>query len=583
MAVARLKAIAGRADQTFMDTVHYIIFKCNTSVMVLLFALISTIMAILGVSYCTFVTGLSDFRPGGKHTVGLYSLAIYDDAGEGSNLLGCVSFPEDVQFDFFFRMSRAAGACMAACMTGTFLLLIRNIVWAPSRTQWNLARLGLTLATVSSVLTFALTTSDHCDDTDCRLSGIGIVTVFNTFIMAGLALIICIEPAPTHPWFVYWSEEHFIANRDTLALGELNRPEFVSSQELERSSQGSDGDLVFPNSQGSVFSQISVQDSLVSTTKKAVHSHRLFRYVLLSSFFVAWLLSILGIRNCTFILVGQEDQDSSMYMGVGLYTRAYYVGDDKVGCIAHSDANKDHFDGFFQSSRVFGAVAALLMSVIFVVGIAQLFSNMAKIELWLFVRFLLPCAFISEAAMGLVYFSEICNGTDGYQCVPGAIGFTVMANLTLMFTLCSACCVLPPPSNPLFARWRAEEEEDEFSCTQSLTPSSSSQQSKKIKSMLPPPTSKLGVLDEAEESVASEEDFEKKGQSSAASTTSSVSPSSSVSVRVEVSNGERKTITEITQPDGSRAMTTDIEDLNDVDLNGDTGGFQNDQEPYYMT
>jgi len=578
------------SNSVFLDTLNYLIFKCETSFMVLLFAFASAVMAVLGVSHCTFVTGLSDFRPGGKHTVGLYSLAVYDENG-GPDLLGCVNFPEDVNMDAYFRLSRAAGAISAACMMGSFLILIRTILWAPSRMQWTVARFGLLVATVSSVLTFAIKSSSHCQETDCKLAGMGIVTIFNAFIMAGLALILWIEPPPVRPLFVYWSEEHYIAGRDTVAIGEMNRPEFVSSQDIfdRASSQGSDagvgedgaGDLVFPNSQGSVFSQVSVQDSLVSSTQNMVHRYSSFRFALLGTFGLAWLLSVLGIRHCTFLLVGREEQHTDMYMGVGLYTRAFYVGDDNVGCIAHSDANKSHFDGYFQASRVLGAVASLLLCVAFLVGIAQLFSNLAKVELWLFVRFLLPCAFVAEALMFLVYASDLCNGNDGYECIPGAMGYTVMGNLTLLFTLCAVCCVLPPPSSPVFTRFRREEEEEEFSLASSKR--------KKIKSMLPPPNSHLDSVDEEEESsVESEADGHGNARSTQPSSLESqLSTESNVNVRVEVSNGERKTIREITQPDGSTTMTTTIEDLSEEqDLESEMNGYgsqQKESAPYYMT
>eukprot|EP00527_Entomoneis_sp_CCMP2396_P006691 CAMPEP_0198146644 /NCGR_PEP_ID=MMETSP1443-20131203/30523_1 /TAXON_ID=186043 /ORGANISM="Entomoneis sp., Strain CCMP2396" /LENGTH=525 /DNA_ID=CAMNT_0043810677 /DNA_START=75 /DNA_END=1652 /DNA_ORIENTATION=+ len=525
-------------------------------------------MSILSVSHCTFASGVSGIRPGANHTVGLYGLAVFDRK-DNENMLGCVNFPEDVEFDLYFRMSRIAGATMASCMTATFLILVRTIVFIPSRSLWNVARAGLSLALMASVLTFAVTSSDHCKKIECTLSGVGIVTVLNCFIVAGLNLIICIEPCPTSPWFVWWTEEHFIANRDTLALGDSNRPEFASSHDIERSSQGS--------AQSSALSeQFSVQDSLVTNANNRLHRFSRFRFGLLGLIFVSWILSILGIRNCTFVLIESPDSASSVHLGVGLYTRSYYVNNEMVGCIAHSEEEKDNFGALFHISRVFGAVSALLMSAVLLVGTTQLFTNLARVEVWLFVRLLLPCVLVAEALTGLIFYSDLCTGNDSIQCVPGGIGYAVMGNLILLFILSVSCCLLPTPSHPAFARWRAEEEEADFSTVS---------RSKNIKSMLPASNNRLGVLNEVDES---EEEW---GLEGLARTNSYLAGTASyltgkevkeVIIRIETSNGERKIVKEITHQDGTKTITTNIEELHDIALN-DYSDEKRDTEPYRIS
>ena len=561
MTLFRIQAVFGLFDRLAMQGINFLVFKTNTSLLILLFSFISATMSIISVSHCTFVKGAIDIRPDrSEYTVGLFSLAIFDKEHD-EDFLGCVIFPDDVEFDDYFRISRIAGTFMATCMTCTFFVLVKTIVFGPTRVLWNACRLGLVLSTAASVFTFAITSSDHCTEDNCSLTGVGMMSVINSFIMAALSLILCIEPTPSNPWYIRWTEEKFLANKDTLALGGTNRPEFVSSEEIERSSQAS--------AQTSVVSeQFSVQDSLMSIATGGLQTSAKLRFGLIGLFFLSWLLSVLGIRNCTFVMLGSEEASFATYMGVGLFSRAYYIDNEFVGCIEHSDERKEDFDPLFHVSRVFGAVAALLMSAVLLVGILQLFTNLARVETWLFVRMLLPCVLVTQGLTGLVFYSDTCNGNDATHCVPGFIGYTVMGNMVLLFVLSVFCCCLPTPANPVFSRWRPEEEdegEDKSQPGSEAVPPMTT--TKKVKSMLTTSKkSKLGVVREGHEPLEEwgmeglTRTHEIMGDSSTTSETHSVKE---VIIKVETSNGERKIIKEIIHHDGTKTLTTSIEELED--------------------
>ena len=603
---------------TLAGCFQYVMLRCNTYVTLLVFSCLTTILAILSVSHCSFVIGIDHLAQDNQpHMIGLFSWAVLDPR-DYNKILGCVAFPPHVQMDAHFRLSRVAGTIMTVNMTGTFLLLLWTILFhqrGPTSTfwLWKCIRSGMVMATVSGLFAFTILQSDHCSETDCELSNVGVATAFNVFLMASLTLIVCLEPPPHTPWLELWTDNHFIDRdqkpdslarchvKDQIQFGgptpsssnDDNSRSFqdieeewkaaaekkrVSSVAMMRSvkkesreenedddddfdvkSQSSAGSIVgffFNSTVPHAASSLPTSRTATTATEDSIrcqnvsfgdvheslvgasqHNNRLqhslaFRLCWLMSLAGAWMMSVLGVHNCTFLRWGGVE-DTSLTLELGLYTRAFYMdgkGKHGAGCIAYNsrkDAGKE-FDNVFQAARVFGAVAALLMSIVLVLTMAQCLSKLCcRLEMWLFLRSLLPFAALSQALTMLVFSSDLCSRTtfgpptalsleerdaentesNVLKCVPGAIGYTVMVNVVLILSQSLICCWLPPPSNPIFARFRdefghdenedgKEEEHEVFT----------SPNTKMIRSIKPSKTSRLGTIMDEQESVASETD-----------------------------------------------------------------------------
>ncbi|KAL7578870.1 hypothetical protein ACA910_006845 [Epithemia clementina (nom. ined.)] len=697
--------------------------RCRNSshVSTLCVAGMTTILSILTVSQCTFVkTAASshlasyssnhnnnpkdDWVP--LHQVGLFRWAVVDVQDSNHQVLGCVAFPDEQSslhfgMDGHYRLSRAAGVMTATIMTATFVLLLYIIVFQPpSPTEerrrspistvshssastatsteapsssvsnnlcwrfglWQAVRLGSATATLFTLLTFAILSSRFCQDMDCHLSSIGILTAFNVFGMATLTVLLCLEPTPPPtPWLQVWSDAHHFGGGDaegtttttTVAEAhngrqrrwsplnsvarshERNRlehggtatnssspslPNFWSSSE-NVGSEGSSSNSINKNNEeevhrwkrrigkgnplSSLFSKLSrnnnnnstttttgnedavadvpdvvddreddesdlksqcsangsivgyfkkstfdtapasafswdnwsfsssVQQALVSSADIHNRWQRsfCFRLLWLVALVAAWLTSVLGVRNCNYLQWGAVK--SHLTLGLGLYTRAFYLSPqpDMMGCIAYSASAKDNdFDHFFQAARVFGAVTALLMSVVVVACLAQCFTRIGcRMEVWLFVRSLLPFAAVSQALTHLVYSSDLCttrtpvtvphsssssssetgDEDDDVRCIPGAMGYAILFNVLLIAVLSLLCCWLPPPSNPIFIRFQKTERDEELESaarsTTTMRRSTSDCGSRKvIRSIKPRKNTPLGTILDEQESVCSE-------------------------------------------------------------------------------
>jgi hypothetical protein len=456
-----------------------------------------------------------------------------------------------------FVFGRAFATITAFSATLNFLLICFINGFKPSRTVWYVCRGLLITATLSQMFTYTAVGSSYCLAHACRLTGVGILAIFNTFLLAGLAITVYLDKPPLHPLFVMWSDEFFLANRDTLAMDEhTHYPEFLSSIDSASETQShaasmhemeaSPGkqNVTWPQSSASVYSeQPSVQESLVSTV--SIQRVKKFRFLLLFVIAYVWLVTIVGVRGCTFILVGSTGNDSLDLKGFGLFNHAVYEEDgDFRGCLAYSNTERGSFSPSFQASRVFGTISALLMTVVTLCVVIQLFCSIAKEEIWLFIRALLPISLLSQLLSFVAFNMNECSESAGNECVPGGAGIMLILNVIVVFFLSIFVCKLPPPSNPVFVKWHDQQDE-------------SRENLQGFEMALPSKLGKLGVLEELDETEnCDDDDVHSEGPET-------------ITVRIEYDRGEKKTIKEVLHPDGSKTITTTIEELEDISLGED--------------
>lgn len=515
--------------------------------------------SILGVSQCSFMTAYT--FTGAQQSLGLFSIASYDQV-DGS-VLGCIRFSNELELDTMFIFGRFFASLTAFCATLSFLLICFINGFKPSRTLWYVCRGLLIMSTLSQMFTYTTVGSSYCVAHGCRLTGVGILAIFNTFLLAGLAITVYLDKPPLHPLFVMWSDEFFLSNRDTLAMDEHTRvPEFSSSIDSSSETRSHASSMhemeaspgkqkvAWPQSSVSVYSeQPSLQETLVSTG--SVQRVTKFRFFLVFAITYVWLVSIVGVRRCTFILLGPIGSDRLYFRGVGLYTHAVYEEDgDLRGCLAYSDTERGNFSASFQAGRVFGAVSALLMTVVTLCVVIQLFCSIAKEEIWLFIRALLPFSLVSQLLAFVAFNMNECSESEGNECVPGGAGIMVILNVIIIAFLSVFACKLPPPSNPVFVKWQERQDE-------------SRENLQGFEMALPTKLGKLGVLEELDETENCSDDGVDLHE---VNMHSEGTGPETITVRIEYDRGEKKTIKEVLHPDGSKTITTTIEEMDDISL-----------------
>lgn len=269
----------------------------------------------------------------------------------------------------------------------------------------------------------------------------------------------------------------------------------------------------------------------------------------------------------------------SSFTGIGLFKRSVYNSGKYLGCIEYPDKTKRDFDPVFLTSRVFAAVAAMLMTVVVILNVVQLFFNCAKEEIWIVIRLLLPCATLFQVLVFLVYKTETCSYDDLIACVPGQLGIWVILNVVLMVILSILVLLMPPPPHPLFARFRATDETHKNDSAQISSIASITRERNSILDSSSLKMVKDGQRNQPEVFYpGDDEDGNTAFESHEGDHDHNSSPperiirinpvpppqpAELITVAVEYNGNEKKIIKTLTHPDGSKTITTTIEELVD--------------------
>jgi hypothetical protein len=528
--------------------------------------------------------------------LGLFSKAVYDIDGD---LLGCVRYINN-DFDYMFKIGRALCIITLTFSTFTFVIVGITLFFKPklSSVLWSLVRFLPVAATLSQIFTFMVLGSKQCEEEGCNLSGAGVAAVLNVFILSTLSVMANLVSPPTNPWFIWWNYDVFDASRETLVRCDERYGEFVPSDEAAKHNITSktaidmmlgmedvnlqDEELPAPSvSEDSVHSVASVHESLASSTE--LQKRKGLQLITFIMIFLSWVISLVGVKRCTFLLVGPIGGGPADYSGIGLYTRASYNMDDMIGCLAYPDSVNDDFDTTFKAARAFGAITALLMTTVLLLCLVQLFTHVGSEKAWYATRALLPSALISQMLVFLAYRTDMCTSSPEFiECIPGGAGIIVIINIILMAGLTIFAWLTPPPSSPIFTVYRAHmNDEAHRGCS---TTSSRAMVSEEARvTLTSSKTASLFTLEEEEHGSGEEtesdslEDYEPREKivkiAPIARTFGDVNitpvartigePEGTITISMEFTNDEKKTIKTTTYPDGSKTVTTTIEELFD--------------------
>jgi hypothetical protein len=532
--------------------------------------------------------------------LGLFSKAAYDVDGD---MLGCVRYPSN-DFDNIFKVGRALGIITVTFSTITFVIIGIALFFKPKLTPvlWSLIRLLPVCGTLSQIFTFMILGSGQCDEEGCNLSGAGAAAVINVFVLSTLSVMTNLVPPPTKPWFVYWSHDVFTANRETVVRDDEGYGEFVPINEAARLQPHNvsqttaidmlgmedidfkDGELPAPSvSDESVHTNTSIHESLASSAE--LRQRKGFQLISFTMIFLAWVISLVGVRRCTFLLIGPIGGGQSDYSGIGLYSRAAYNGDDMIGCLAFPDSASD-FDTSFQTARVFGAFTAVLMTAVLLLSLVQLFTHVGSEKAWYITRALLPSAVICQLLVFLAYRTDMCTSSPEFvECIPGGAGIMVIINVLIMVGLSIFTLLMPPPSTPIFAAYRVHKNEvhEGISTTSSLAVASGEARltagNFKAASLF---TLQEEVFSGEDTDLDSQEDYEQREDivkiTPLAKTVGE--PEEMITISMEFTHDQKRTIKTITHPDGSQTVTTTIEELSEgSDFDDDQPQRDADERP----
>lgn len=528
----------------------------RTKTFIVVATFLAMVFSILIVSHCNFVTTET-------HVLGLFNAAQFDEEG---NMLGCISIYDDgVQLDGLYKNAKAFGTLTALLVTAAFLLLLFVLTLWPNQLYWKMIRFMITASTMSSMFVFTILGSSYCSRADCKLSGVGILNVFNVFLLASISVALYIDKPPEHPMFTVWSDDLFTVNKDTLVVEHVGSfPEFFSHEDAERLAETNaapctdiiemeivNGQPQLVHGSRSVFSeQPSIQESLMTTIN--VQRSRCFRYMILFMIILTWALTIFSIRRCTFVMVSAT-ADPSQKFGMGVFARAVYHEGNMLGCLAYPEDVLDEFSGAFKASRVFGTIAALLMSFVLVCGVLQLFTTIAKDVVWFVIRGMVSASVLFQGLVFLIFKTSVCEENEEIECSVGGAAMITVVNCLLLLGLAVLSCVVPPPANPVFVRWRFHKDVVEEKGIADY-------QRKAYLDQGSPTRSKLSMVQEVEEGDGDRELNRDIPQDRGPEF---------ITVRVEFGPNEKKTVKEITHSDGSKTITTMLEDMLDVSTEED--------------
>ena len=320
-------------------------------------------------------------------------------------------------------------------------------------------------------------------------------------------------------------------------------------------------------------SRRSVRSETVVTSIQDLASFRLITVALIAC---ACSVSVVGVNRCTFLLVGsrhpqgQSLASGSSFAGKGLFSQA--IDDDTngefLGCVAYSEETVGELDAAFKTGRAFGAITSLLTTTVLVLGIAQLFCHVTlRHRIWFFLRALLPVITLAQMITFTAFASNVCQGIA--ECRPGGTGIAVILNVFLLTILSIVVCVVPPPLNPVFKLQRMQDVHVEGArghTSQSYP--------------LPPEISTdgrmhhhAGPIFEADSTDDDITDSDELYYSWNAVHTKKTIPEKpriaageddeveSINFRIEYTDTEKKTIKTINHKDGSKTITTKLEEL----------------------
>jgi hypothetical protein len=497
----------------------------------------SWIFSVLSLSKCRFMTS-------SQGDLGLISRPYVDDYGE---YLGCVKYGVDDDNDSGLKLGRAFGIITSFCISVSLAILVYSALLGSARViLWKFAHCSMAAAAFSQMVVFAALSSKQCLG-DCKLAGVGILAVFNTILLDILCLVWFNVPAPSTKridWNHVKQENETTASpsthNKTLSVADSSGPkdEAVSVES---------GDTHASHDSPEHFGCI--QDLIV------------FRLTTVLLIGIVWVASLVGVRRCTFLEKGFDSQDQSNFSGLGLYAQAIYEDDDFMGCVAYSITAIEDFDGSFRTARAFGAITSLLTSVVALLSVLQLIQRRYLQQCWYCFRVLVPTVTCAQLVTLAALDSDVCKLQGENECRLGGTGILVLLNIFLSAVLSAVVLVVPPPRCTVFVLHLSTPESD-------IPDGGVERESLPIR-ISPVPRERIdpartrtscSECDGQSATDSVEQKIRPPDVRIVCPSTSGDSDVSSVVVTIEHTRTAKKTVKVVTYVDGSKTVTTTIEE-----------------------
>lgn len=550
--------------------------KIRVKPFILAFSLLSTIFSFLEVSHCNFFMLREENNNQESYKAyGFFRKMLYDS--EGSEL-GCIENVDSLDFGPRFTAGKAFGTTTSIFTSAAFILLSITLIANPKNTLlcWNLSRGFLVAASISQILTFITLGNTQCASNNCYISGVGVLAVFNTFLLIALSMITFRESIPDHPWLVWYELPQDPSHDNELSRDRVcdsgGPPERVTDEtEIENGTylENMNGPNQCVDPGTSSLPRNCHPDNAVRHFNP--RTNKIFRLVFVGVFLLIWCISLFGVQRCSFMLLGKAGTGRSDYTGLGLFSRGLYSHGNLVGCIRYTDSMKREFDSAFRTGRVFGVITTWITSSLVILSTLQLFVRRGQTIIWNTTILLLPVAIFSLLMTFVSFKSEMCSATNGGDdCALGGASILSILNVLIMLAITALACAMEAPSTPLFLLWNEKK-----SSIESKIPSERviDMMRRKLRTLCNKDyyddETSANTCDEViiHRSILNQKQSSYEGFYESARFISS----QSLSVRIEFSGNEKKTIKEVTNPDGSKTVTTMIEEIED-------GGSDSDAE-----
>lgn len=425
-------------------------WKQHKTSTVLTVAWLSWMFSILSAARCTFMTN------GQREDLGLLSRSFVDAGGEW---LGCVKYGGGDD-SAKAKAGRAFGILTVLCTSLSVSCMTTVVLWKPeypSAVVWKIAHYCLMAAAVSQMLAFLALGSHRCTlggggGGGCTLTGVGILAVCNTMLLDLLCFVWFFLPLPSSACLSWWehTETAVDANATT---GQIQARTPSAKNGPTRDNQQPASRRMDTVEEGeSVNSTSSQGGSDTSERIDSIQDLTGFRLTTVLLIVVVWIVSLFGVRRCTFLsVVGPADTGGLSLAGLGLYSQSVRSGSGAfLGCVAYPDRAVKAFDGPFRAARAFGAMTALLTTIMVASSVSQLFLERVVRESWYALRFMMPTATCTQLLAFAAFGTGACNLQGGTGCRPGGTGIVVILNIFLMVTLSALVLLITPPRNPVF-------------------------------------------------------------------------------------------------------------------------------------
>jgi len=318
------------------------------------------------------------------------------------------------------------------------------------------------------------------------------------------------------------------------------------------------------------------------------------------------------IERCTFILSGATSSPDDQMYAWGLFSTPVYDIDHNIqGCIRYPAST--HLGTAVKTSQAFGILANIIMAFIFLALMAvQFFLEHGAKNVYHVISVLLPCGFCCQLLTFASFASKFCTeildpedpegGTMPATCVPGGAGVCAIFNLVAMILLTVLMKMLNPPDHPVFQLYgtgnpmlraiyptpthalkdinkkKKKKKKQPINQHYAYTPSSQQQQRlrqkrRALREQERERQQRHSTRDSRPHHGRSRGRGEASGPMETFSLMEPQRPGKD-KVKTTIVNGPnvRKTIKEITHPDGSQTITTTVEELQPLEC------YQNEYE-----